>query len=355
MSARAALRGAFLGAGNVALHGHLPGWLERPDVAIVAAADTSPAARPLFEARLPGLAWYGSAEDLLARERIDFVDVCTPPAAHAPLIRFALERGLHVLCEKPLVLDHDELSALAKLAREKGRVLATVHNWTHAPALMKARALVRAGAVGEIARCRWEVLRERPAIAAGGAPMEQNWRLDPAVSGGGILVDHGWHAVYSVIALFGAAPREVWARLSTRKHRQWPVEDTAEVRLEFPSGRAEILLTWAADRRANRVEIEGSDGSIEIEGTTLEVTSADGTRAQSRYPESLAGGSHHPDWFGAVAQGFLDEIAQRRPRGATVDEAFLCLAVIEAARESNRSGDSIAPAGVVECAEEKIR
>ena len=92
------LRGAVIGLGNVALHGHLPGWLGRSDVRIVAAADARPAQRAQCEGLLPAARWYDSAGDLLAGEPLDFVDICTPPSSHAELILRSLDRGLHVLC-----------------------------------------------------------------------------------------------------------------------------------------------------------------------------------------------------------------------------------------------------------------
>ena len=77
------LRGAIFGAGNVALHGHLPGWLAREDVAIVAAADPRPEARAALVERIPNLRTYETAEELLSREPLDFADICAPPAMHA--------------------------------------------------------------------------------------------------------------------------------------------------------------------------------------------------------------------------------------------------------------------------------
>src|SRR5262249_60991275 len=110
------MRGAILGAGNVAIHGHLPGWLARADVEVAAAAAPRPAGRDAFSKLLPGARSYGSAEELLGNERLDFADICSPPAMHAGLIRACLERGVHVLCEKPLVLSREELDPLAALA-----------------------------------------------------------------------------------------------------------------------------------------------------------------------------------------------------------------------------------------------
>ena len=132
-----ALRGALIGVGRVARHGHLPGWRARPDVAFVAAADARPEGRDDFLAAYPDARWYDSAEELLAREKLDFADVCTPPAEHARISRAALERGLHVLCEKPLAVVPGDVAPLADAARAADRALVTVHNWKHAPALAK--------------------------------------------------------------------------------------------------------------------------------------------------------------------------------------------------------------------------
>jgi len=338
------LKAAILGAGNVAVHGHVPGWLERKDVAIVAAADPRPAAgsAALLE-RLPKLAWYDSAEELLSRETLDFVDVCAPPAMHAPLIAASLAKGLHVLCEKPLVLSSEELSPLAASARSRGRVLATVHNWRHAPILAAAGDLVRGGAVGRVLSCRWETLRQQPASVAGDG--EANWRVDPAISGGGILMDHGWHALYVILGWWPEAPDRIAARLTTLRHREWPIEDTAELLLNWPEGgRAEIFLTWTGNERANRVHIEGTRGRIDLVGRVLEVSSEGPGRSERReFAQSLSEGSHHPDWFGGAAAEFLAEIEDPARRGRTLGEASRCLELIALARESSRLGAKLLP------------
>lgn len=333
------MRGAILGAGNVALRGHLPGWLARSDVEIAAAADPRPEGREALRERIPDLRWHDSARELLAREELDFVDICAPPAMHARLIAEALEKGLHVLCEKPLVLAPGELPPLREKARAKDRVLATVHNWRHAPILASASCLVEEGAIGEVRFCRWETLREKPAAAAGDTGAT-NWRVDPAVSGGGILVDHGWHALYAVGGWMPRTPGRVRALLSTRRHREWPIEDTAEVLLECGGGgRAEIFLTWAANERRNRVTIEGTLGTVRIDGKVLELDTAGPAKPSvTEFPGSLSEGSHHPDWFAAVAEEFLSEVEGRAPRGRSLEEAGTCLELIALARESSRRG-----------------
>ncbi|MGB8106154.1 MAG: Gfo/Idh/MocA family oxidoreductase, partial [Pseudolabrys sp.] len=89
------LRGAFIGFGNVAAKGHLPGWQSRNDVGIVAAIDAFAARRAVFLGACPEGRWYESVDDLLSGETLDFVDICTPPSSHAALIKRALGADLH--------------------------------------------------------------------------------------------------------------------------------------------------------------------------------------------------------------------------------------------------------------------
>ena len=101
----------------------MPGWQSRDDVAIVAATDAFPARRAAFLAACPNGRWYDSAEDLLSGETLDFVDICTPPSSHAALIQQALQSGLHVLCEKPLVIRPADAQLVAMAAVRAGRVV----------------------------------------------------------------------------------------------------------------------------------------------------------------------------------------------------------------------------------------
>src|SRR5713101_6064513 len=214
------LRGAMIGFGNVAVHGHLPGWLARRDARIVAVTDAEPARQAEWAARLPASRWYDSTPALLADDELDFVDICTPPSSHAALIREALDRGRHVLCEKPLVPSLDELRRLTERAALTGRVLHTVHNWHHAPIVQQTWELLADGAIGQVTHASWQTLRTRPALTTGGA---DNWRVDPRVAGGGVLTDHGWHVCYIVPAWLGARPTTVAARLETRRHTAFEV------------------------------------------------------------------------------------------------------------------------------------
>ena len=261
-------RGAIVGLGNVAVHGHLPGWLERPDVEIVAVSDMRPAQRAVGAERPPAPAGYDSADSLLADTRLDFVDICTPPSSHARLIRAALERGVHVLCEKPLVRSADELALVTELVRRRMRAPYRPQLASRPIVRLAADLCARVRSAGPRGSCG---RRSAPSPRRRGAQGD-NWRLDPAVAGGGVLSDHGWHVCYVIQRWLGTRPLAV-RRASRRggipaRRSRTP----RRCRSRFPGALAEVLLTWAADERRNWAMIEGESGRIELRDDTLILT-----------------------------------------------------------------------------------
>ncbi|MBI2205100.1 MAG: Gfo/Idh/MocA family oxidoreductase [Candidatus Rokubacteria bacterium] len=334
------LRGAIIGLGNIAVRAHLPGWLAHDAVEIVAATDARAARRAEIEARLPRARWHDSTAELMAREDLDFIDICTPPSSHAGLIRAALDRGLHVLCEKPLVCSVADLAAVARRAAASDRVLQTVHNWHHAPIIRRTWDLVRDGAIGRLRRVVWQTLRTKPAAIA--EADSKNWRVDPIVAGGGVLSDHGWHVFYLLRRWMGGSPTSISATLERRRFTELAVEDTATLRLTFPGATADVLLTWASDARRTWAELTGTDGSIRLEDGTL-VLSRRGCEQRWPCPPALSDGSYDPEWFDRVADSFIAAMNGSRRRAANLAEASLCVALEALARESSRRGGRALP------------
>ena len=328
------LRGAFIGFGNVAAHGHVPGWQARDDATIVAACDAAGSRRQVFLTAYPQGRWYDTADDLLANETLDFVDICTPPGSHATLIRRALGAGLDVLCEKPLVTRFED--AISVASTRAGHVVHCVHNWLEAPICRSITALIAEGAIGIVHSVRWQTLRTQPATVVATDGVE-NWRVNPVIAGGGILFDHGWHALYCVNRWIGGTPRSVTASLQTRHFHKWSLEDTATLELEFDTGNSHIFLTWAANERAYHIEIEGEQGHIHVDGSSIVVKGPSGARCLP-CAQSLSEGSHHPDWFAGVAENFCAVIA----RGTldNLNDAILCARLLDLAQKSSLLGSA---------------
>lgn len=329
----AVLRGAFIGFGNVAARGHWPGWQSRDDVRIVAATDAVATRRDAFREACPNGRWYDSVDALLSGETLDFVDICTPPSSHAALVQRALQAGLHVICEKPLVTRLADARRIAAASVSAGRTVHVVHNWLRAPICRKISTLIAQGAIGGTKSIRWRTLRTQPAAAVS-TGNSANWRVDPAIAGGGILFDHGWHALYCVVR-WGGVPGAIAASLEKRRFREWPIEDTATVALDLMPGAGEIYLTWAGEERSNTIEIEGEDGRIRV-ANDLVILSTKSQEHQWSCPPALSEGSHHQDWFLGVVDEFQAAVASGDK--GNLDEALLCAQLIDLAQKSSAAG-----------------
>ncbi len=124
--------------------------------------------------------------------------------------------------------------------------------------------------------------------------------------------------------------------LETRRFHEWPLEDTATLALDGALGESRIFLTWTASERSNAIEIEGELGQIQVGGDMVILRSKSAERRWS-CPPSLSEGSHHPDWFGGVAEDFIAAATRGGDRG-NIDEAVLCARLIDAAQRSSAAG-----------------
>lgn len=272
---------------------------------------------------------------MLQSEKLDFVDVATPPATHAAIVLAVLAKRVHVLCEKPLTTRWEEYRTIKAAAHAADAIVFTVHNWKYAPIFRTAKRTLRRGDIGAVSHVRLETIRTTP---PGDAADSGTWRLDPAQAGGGILVDHGWHAFYLVRHLIDADPVAITAVTSQRKFVTAGVEDTAECTIEFPNARAEIVLTWAGEGRRNGGAITGTRGSLTIADRTLITTIGDRAPVETHFAEPLSGGSYHPDWFGAMLDDFHAEVHDPKVRGENALEAESCCRLLEWGYRSSAAG-----------------
>ncbi|MEU0519647.1 Gfo/Idh/MocA family oxidoreductase [Streptosporangium sp. NPDC006007] len=303
---------------------------------VVAVVDPSPAR--LAEARdlQPGLRTHLNLPELFAADRVDVVDVCTPPSSHAELTTRALAAGAHVICEKPVAFRAADARALAEAATRAGRLLYPAHNYLFSPMMrMLTEAREEAGTpVTATIRIR------RATHARGVGSWQPDWRRDPAVAGGGILLDHGSHCVYMVTRLFGGRPAKVRA---TARWQADGLDEAINVRLHFPDGNAEIDLSWVDDARANHYGLSGPTGSLDItDGVAVFTGSRGGER---RTLDSPTRSSTHEEWFADMFDDFT-RIAGRPDRwGGPLDEILSTAQIIEAAYGSARSDGRLVALG----------
>ena len=137
-----------LGAGAWAEFAHLPGYKRDPRCQLVAIADPVVERAQAFADKFGIPNVYGSHAELIAREDIDLVDVCTPSATHFELSWAALEAGKHVLCEKPVAYDFRDTLRAAELAKQKGVKTKLGFTFRYSPAMQYMKELIDQGFVG---------------------------------------------------------------------------------------------------------------------------------------------------------------------------------------------------------------
>lgn len=325
------LQGALVGYGAVAHNAHSPALRGRDDVSIAAVADADPERLRLAQAAFPGARRYRDLDSLLAGEpELDFVDLATPPWLHGGQVLRALDRGLHVLCEKPLTLDAGEYRRICGKARRRGRAVFTVHNWARAPIWAKAAEISAAGELGVVRHAELHALRTKPSAAAGPG----DWRTDIRLAGGGILVDHGWHNLYllrRVLFPRGDAPLAQAACAAFHRPAPAAAETEVSVLYRFPAATALLHLTWRAACRANWAVFYGSAATLELRDDHLLLRPAKGPERRFDFSEKLSAGSAHPEWFAAMLADFCAEVRDPRARGRNLIEAGFSLALIRSA------------------------
>ena len=332
------LRGAFIGFGKIAELGHWPSYATSAEAEIVAVMDPAPERQQAAKALILGLKTYSTVDDLFRTEKLDFVDICTPPSSHAELALKAIEHHCHVLCEKPLTVQPAEYEALSKAVAQSKLTLFTVHNWKYAPIFQKAFALLREGRIGPVWHVDIFTLRNNVCQGAAGALDPEDWRRKASVAGGGILVDHGWHSFYLLLNLLNAEPQKILAKML--KDRQGPesLEEAVQALVQFPEADGYIHLTWRAKRRRNNVVVQGQSGTLLIDDDRLLLSTHDGKSEEIKFEAALSAGSHHADWFQTLLPEFISEIKNPAKRGVNFQEAGWCLALTSAAYQSNLLG-----------------
>ncbi len=216
---------------------------------------------------------YGSVPEMLDAEAdredgIEVLAVMTPNDSHYPLSRLGLERGLDVICDKPLTNTPEDALDLAARVRDSRLVFCTTYNYTGYPMVRQARAMIDDGDIGEVRMVQVEYIQ--PSLAtlteAEKTGAEGPWRLDPARSGPSLVLgDIGSHAHHMACFVTGLQVESVSARVgAVVPGRQ--VHDCVMANLEYEGGAWGTL--WVTNAAAGaehglRFRIFGSTGGLE--------------------------------------------------------------------------------------------
>lgn len=281
---------------------------------------------------------------------VDAITVCVPSGHHAQVTLAAAEKGVHVLCEKPIEVNAEKAFAMVQACEGKVK-LGVVSQHRMSEVIQAVRAKVQGGELGKPLACDIAIKWYRTQAYYDSGDWRGTWELD----GGGCLMNQGVHYVDMGQWIMGGV-RSVRAQTRTLAHERIEVEDIANALIEYNNGAVGVLQgsTSYYPGFSERIEVHGTWGTAVIEGDLLKVYEVDaekagqglyggGVMAQPAPNQSMfATGDQTPIPWGvqhrAQIADFVDALLDDRDPFITGWDALEPLRVILGVYESARRG-----------------
>lgn len=323
---------------------HARGYLGAGGFKLVAVADLIPERRKKLMAEFQIAREYSDAKDLLKDKEIDAVSIALPNHMHAPVALAALRAGKHVLCEKPPATSAAEARRMDAAAKKNARVLLYSLQRRFGPHEQAAKAAVAKGYVGDVYHVRAAWTRTR------GIPVGTGWFTQKEKSGGGALIDVGFHMLDLGWHLLGQPrPTSAFGAAHSRfaalaNSHSYDVDDAAFAMVRFEGGQSlELAASWALNQppqqNGTACRLHGVDGAIEVytpKGAILyrEFDARGECRENPLKPPKTI---HHA----AMMRHFKDCIAGRATPVIGGAEGIILMQMVEAIYKSSATGRSV--------------
>lgn len=292
-------RMGIIGAGNMGtthakhlLNGKVPG------MTLTAVCDVDAKRLETFEQE-EGVACYGEPMELLESGGVDAVLIATPHYDHTPLGIAVLEKGLHLLVEKPISVHKADCEKLIAAHRDEKQVFAAMFNQRTNPQYRKLREMIRAGELGALRRLQWTItdwFRTEHYYKSGG------WRATWAGEGGGVLLNQCPHQLDLWQWMFGM-PKRVRSHVSLGKFHDIEVEDDVTAYMEYEDGCTGVFITTTGEAPGtNRLEVVGDRGKVVIENEVFRFIRNE-VPTPEHSAEATAGFSKPPVWNIEIPSG----------------------------------------------------
>ncbi len=242
---------ALIGAGGIA-QSYVQAFENHPDARVVAVVDSRAEAAQALSERLGCRAFAGHNELLKADIPLDAAIVCTPPNSHEKIVLDLVAAKKHVLCEKPFTISSRVAATMLDTAAQNRVLLTMSSKFRYVDDVIRLKSLIASGVLGQI------VLLENAFTAR--VDMTNRWNSDPAVSGGGVLIDNGTHSIDIVRYLLG--PLAAVRAFQFPNGQKIGVEDTVQLFVKSNSGvPATIDLSWSINKELEHyLRIHGTHG-----------------------------------------------------------------------------------------------
>jgi predicted dehydrogenase len=260
MRTKAPLKTAIIGCGLIGQMHHIPSLCKNKDAEVVAICDENKDLVKQVAKRFNISRYYTDLAEMLNKEKVNMVDICTPPQTHLALSIQAMEKGCHVLVEKPIALSLTEFDKLSVAARKNNVKLCQVHNKLFEPIMIKALATVSKGGIGDLAGIDIQVLlsRERTHLML---KNKEHWCHSlPA----GIFSEALPHPLYLTAAFLGKV--ELVRKYSSKSSSyDWVVADEIRVVVNSEKGVGVISFLNNSAQSKTIIDIHGTKKHLRID------------------------------------------------------------------------------------------
>ncbi|HEX7016645.1 MAG TPA: Gfo/Idh/MocA family oxidoreductase [Cyclobacteriaceae bacterium] len=328
-------------------HGHV-GWAfesaKMGDIEIVGIAEPNRAVAQRYATRygFPMSKIYPSLEEMLDATRPVAVAAFGSILAHRDVVRACAPRGIHVMVEKPLAINADHALEMVRLAEQYGVILMTNYETTWYPTNHLAHDWVRSGKLGTVRKIVVHDGHEGPK-EIGVQEEFLEWLTDPEQNGGGAIVDFGCYGANLALWLMnGRMPEQVTAVTQTLKPEIYPrVDDEATIILTYPGAQVIIQASWNWPYGRKDIEIYGTNGYVFAENRHhLRYRLDDHPERQFEATERETPYNDPFQYFAARIAG--DVKADDNDLSGTTNNLSV-MKILDAARESARTGRSVSP------------
>jgi predicted dehydrogenase len=317
------IRLGLIGSGGMARH-HLKVLQGVPEATIVAIAEPSEEQRARTLERFPHLQEVPLFEDyrtMLNQVEMDGVMIITPHTLHFQQAMDALDRGLHVMIEKPMVCTTEHARTLVQRFKETGKIGLVAYQRHYIPTYRYVYEGIRRGEIGEPHFVQAVNLQNWYHLTRG------SWRQDPALSGGGQLNDTGSHLVDFLLWIIDAPATKVSAFM---QYFDIPVDVNAALAFEYANGVIGNLSIIGSTTVGwhEEITVVGSEATYLIRQDQLEICDRHGNRFR---PENLPEGSQ-------PVINFVNAILGREEVRSKPEDGLKVIVFTEAAWQSAKEG-----------------
>ena len=259
------LKAGIIGLGKMGLsHAAIVG--PHKDVDLVAVCDTSSMILDAFK-KFTKVRTYDDYKKMIDTENLDFVVIATPTKYHYPMVKYALNKGIHIFCEKPFSLTLKEGSELVELAEKNNLVNQVGYHNHFIGTFCELKRLLQKGILGELVHFTGEAYGPVVTKAKGGT-----WRSDPE-EGGGCLFDYASHVINLIQEIIGKPVKSEGSKLKKIYSRE--VEDAVYTILTLESGLSGVLsVNWSDEtyrKMSTSLTVIGKKGKIICDATEIKI------------------------------------------------------------------------------------